>query len=93
MSAFSLFDSGVWNAAKNYLGYILVNPLNLFKTVHLQTYAIIQAVDFMPDGQLNMCDGCPDMTAYKGKLYWSCRLEEVKDHGSFLSAYPRSKSE
>lgn len=92
MGAFSFFDSGVWNATKNYLKFIMKNPLNIFTTVHLQTYAIIQAVDFLPDGQLNMCDGCPDMTVYKGKLYWSCRLEEIKDHGSFMSAYPKSKT-
>jgi organic radical activating enzyme len=90
MAAFSVFDSGVWKATKNYLQFIGNNPLNILKPVYLQTYAIIQAVDFLGDGQINMCDGCPDITVYKGQLYWSCRLEEIKDHGSFLSAYPKA---
>lgn len=92
MGIFGPFDSGVWRAAKKYATDIFWDPMNIFKTVYLQTYAIIQPVDFMPDGQMNMCDGCPDMTVYKGKLYWSCRLEEIKDHGSFLSAYPKQEA-
>jgi predicted phosphohydrolase len=41
---------------------------------------------------MNMCDGCPDITVHDGKLYWSCRLEEIKEHGAFVSCYPAAKA-
>jgi hypothetical protein len=45
---------------------------------------IIQPIDVLPDGRTSMCDGCPDMTVHEGELYWSCRLEEIKEYGCFL---------
>ncbi len=91
MLFFSLFDKGCRKAFKQYLKSLLKNPLQIFQRVYMQTYAIIQPIDFMEDGQMNMCDGCPDMTVYKGQLYWSCRLEEIKEHGTFVTAVPKCK--
>ena len=48
----------------------------------------IQPVDFMANGDQSMCDGCPDITVHDGELVWSCRMEEVKDFGSFLRTVP-----
>jgi hypothetical protein len=31
--------------------------------------------------QQNMCDGCPDITVWNGKLVWSCRMEEQLKFG------------
>jgi hypothetical protein len=31
-----------------------------------------------------MCDGCPDITVHNGELVWSCRMEELKQFGTFL---------
>ena len=84
-------DRGARKSLFNFAKNTLKNPLALLKRVNLQTIAIIQAVDFMPDGQINMCDGCPDITVYNGELYWSCRLEEIKEHGCFYTAVPRAK--
>ena len=78
-------------AAKNFLKYIFKNPLNLFRKSYLQTFTIIQPVDIMKDGSMNMCDSCPDITVHNGELYWSCRLEEVKEYGCFVSAVPNYK--
>jgi hypothetical protein len=55
----------------------------------VQTFTIIQPVDAMAQGGFNMCDGCPDMTVHRGRMYWSCRLEEVKQYGCFVDAVPR----
>ena len=38
-----------------------------------------------------MCGGCPDITVHEGELYWSCRLEEIKEHGCFVAATPRER--
>ncbi|MDA0195629.1 MAG: radical SAM protein [Bacteroidetes bacterium] len=87
MLFFSIFDKGSRRAFLNYLK----NPLQIFQKVYLQTFAIIQPLDVMDDGQMNMCDGCPDITVYNGELYWSCRLEEIKEQGVFASAVPKKK--
>jgi len=79
------FDKGVRGALKNFLK----NPLRIFKKTYLQTILFIQPVDFNEKGEQSMCDGCPDMTVYKDKLAWSCRLEEPMRYGEFLRSVPR----
>ena len=85
----SLFDKGSRKAAKKYLLACFKNPLNIFRRLHLQTVLFIQPVDFAPDGEQNMCDGCPDITVWNDKLVWSCRLEEPKQFGTFLKSVPQ----
>lgn len=46
------------------------------KKTHYQEIVILQPTDFLDDGRQNMCDGCPDIMLWDGKLVWSCRLEE-----------------
>jgi hypothetical protein len=58
--------------------------------LHFQSILIIQPVDMLEDGRMNMCDGCPDMTVDNGELVWSCRLDERTLHGCFLTAAPKS---
>jgi hypothetical protein len=65
------------------------NPLNIFKRLHYQSVMIIQPVDFLEDGRQNMCDGCPDITVWNGKLVWSCRMEEQLNFGHNLKTYPK----
>ena len=65
------------------------NPLNIFRRLHYQSVMIIQPVDFLEDGRQNMCDGCPDITVWNGKLVWSCRLEEQLNFGMNLKSYPK----
>jgi pyruvate-formate lyase-activating enzyme len=84
MTFMSLFDRRARAIVKRYLLNLLKNPLSLFDRVHLQSFMIIQPIDVLPDGRANMCDGCPDMTVHEGELYWSCRLEEIKEYGCFL---------
>jgi hypothetical protein len=56
----------------------------------LQSILIIQPIDLLEDGRDSMCDGCPDMTVHEGKLVWSCRLEEPRAFGQFVTAVPKS---
>jgi len=88
-AVFSLLDPAVRRAAGRYLLSILKNPLSLRHRLHVQTITVIQPLDMLADGRMCMCDGCPDMTVHDGKLYWSCRLEEVKNYGCFVNASPR----
>jgi hypothetical protein len=84
MSFFSLFDGRIRAITRRYLASLFKNPLSLFDRVHLQSFMIIQPIDVLEDGRTSMCDGCPDMTVHEGELYWSCRLEEIKEYGCFL---------
>ncbi len=79
------FDKRIRKTAKNFLK----NPLNLFKRLHYQSIMIIQPVDFLEDGRQNMCDGCPDITVWNGKLVWSCRMEELTKYGHNVRSYPK----
>jgi hypothetical protein len=37
-----------------------------------------------------MCDGCPDITVFNNELVWSCRLEELKNFGTFLRSVEKA---
>ncbi|HUM03299.1 MAG TPA: radical SAM protein [Thermoanaerobaculia bacterium] len=82
------FDPGVRAVAKRWLGSLLTNPFRIFRKMHLQSIMIIQPVDFLENGAQNMCDGCPDMTMWNGELVWSCRMEELKQFGTWVRTVP-----
>jgi MoaA/NifB/PqqE/SkfB family radical SAM enzyme len=64
----------------------LANPLRLFyKPVYGQSVAIIQAPDVLPDGRVDMCDACPDLTVYQGQLIHSCRMDEWRQYGGYMT--------
>ncbi len=65
------------------------NPVNIFRRLYYQSVMIIQPVDFLEDGRQNMCDGCPDITVWNGKLVWSCRMEEQQNFGHNVRTYPK----
>ncbi|MEE8193463.1 MAG: radical SAM protein [Gemmatimonadales bacterium] len=79
------FDTGIRRTAKR----ALADPRLLFRRLHNQSIMVIQPVDILADGRQSMCDGCPDMTVYKGKLEWSCRLEECLHFGEFVRTVPK----
>ena len=74
----------------NILKASFVNPLKLFKSAYIQSFMIIQPVNFETDGRQDMCDSCPDITVHDGKLVWSCRMEELNDFGAFVQTVPKS---
>jgi hypothetical protein len=85
-------DAGVRRAAAAWARAIAANPLVALEKVYLQSFMIIQPIDMLEDGSANMCDGCPDMTVHEGRLAWSCRLEEPRAFGQFVTAVPKDKS-
>ncbi len=86
------FDRQMRGIAWRWFGSALRRPSLWFRPVHLQTFVIIQPIDVLPDGRMNMCDSCPDLTVHEGRLYWSCRLEEIKNWGRFMTAVPQRAS-
>lgn len=82
----SLLDKSVRRAFFKYLGYALIKPWRFFYQVNAFGIGIVQAPDMLPDGRVEMCDDCPDMCVYEGKLVNSCRLDEHIKFGELLTA-------
>lgn len=89
-SLFGLVDRKMRKALVNIMKEIISKPATMFRPAHLQSFMIIQPVNFEPDGRQDMCDGCPDITVHEGKLVWSCRLEEMNRFGVFLQTVPKN---
>ena len=89
MFALCFMDKGTRKAAKNYFRAFMSNPKAFFNSVHFQSIMTIQPIDFLENGELNMCDGCPDMTVWNDKLVWSCRMEEQYLYGQNVTVAPK----
>ena len=72
---------------------LLRHPAQLFRPVYVQSVGIIQAPDLQGDGRADMCDSCPDITIYDGKFINSCRMDEYRLFGGFLSVTEREQQE
>lgn len=83
-------DRGILKITKNYFRALLTNPKAFFSKVYYQSIMIIQPVDILPDGETNMCDGCPDITVWNDKLVWSCRMEEQLKFGKQVRVVPKN---
>jgi organic radical activating enzyme len=88
MLLLSPMDRGLQRTLTAYLHDAVRHPQVLLKRLHLQSVMLIQPADFMPNGALSMCDGCPDMTVWDDKLVWSCRMEELRAFGDWVKAVP-----
>lgn len=95
--ASALLGSLVDRASRKTLGRIAKRiasrPSSLMRPAHMQSFMVIQPVNFEADGRQDMCDSCPDITVHEGKLVWSCRLEELWDYGDFVTTVPKKNAE
>ncbi len=87
----SVFDKGLRKVQTNFWLDVLRNPRSLFKPVYVQSIGIVQAPDIMEDGRTDMCDSCPDMVVWDGKLVHSCRMDEWRIYGQYVT--PQMKKE
>ena len=78
---FFIFDRKV----RGMLLSLLKKPLLLLNALYLFRIIIVQAHDISAYGDMDMCDGCPDMTLHKGRLVNSCRLDEYRKYGETIS--------
>jgi len=78
-------DKILRQAWKNRTKDVLQHPGRLFDDIYIQSIGIIQAPDLLPDGRADMCDSCPDITIYDGKFVNSCRMDEYRLFGGFVS--------
>lgn len=85
------FDKILRQAWWNWMKAIVRNPARLFEGIYLQSIGIIQAPDMLEDGRMDMCDSCPDVTIWDGKLVNSCRMDENRLYGAQLRFSPSGK--
>ncbi len=83
------FDKEMRKTFKNYFKAFLDNPKAFFNRVHYQSVMIIQPADIYDNGEINMCDGCPDITVWNDQLIWSCRMEEQYRWGQNVRIVPK----
>ena len=88
-AAGALFDEGMRKTFRSWL----TRPWKWNKPVNLQSVMIIQPVDVLADGGMNMCDSCPDITVWGDELVYSCRLEELMKWGGFARGVPKRQAQ
>jgi len=88
---FGLIDRSVRKALKNRLLSLLRNPLSLFEKISLQNLIVMQPHDYLPNGEQDECDGCPNKTYWNGRLVSECRKEDYLLYGRPLATV-RKKS-
>ncbi|MCC6613044.1 MAG: radical SAM protein [Anaerolineae bacterium] len=91
--ALGLFDKGVRQTHAQFWKEVLRNPMRLFQPMYVQSIGIIQGPDLLEDGRVDMCESCPDMTVWDGKLVHSCRMDEWRLYGSYVQPQPREAAE
>ncbi len=79
-----LFDKGVRETSRNFWKDVLRHPARLFQPLYVQSIGIIQGPDLLEDGRVDMCESCPDMTVWDGKLVHSCRMDEWRLYGNYI---------
>lgn len=86
-----LVDKGVRATWREFWKEVRQHPSELFSPMYMQSIGIIQGPDLLEDGRVDMCESCPDMTVWDGKLVHSCRLDEWRLYGDYITCTPRKQ--
>ncbi len=87
----SPWDPSLRQASRKWIGDVLRHPGRLFDPIRIMSIGIIQAPDLLPDGRADMCDSCPDITYFDGKFVNSCRMDEYRLFGGFVSVLKKEE--
>lgn len=83
------FDRDVRRALGRFLKASAGDPSLLFRRVHAQNIILLQPLDILPTGEMDLCDGCPNKTYWEGRIISSCILESYLKFGAPVIAMPR----
>lgn len=81
-------DKEVRKTFKNFLGSCLKDPRRLFQRLYAQSISLQQPNEII-EAEANLCDGCMNMMPYQGKMIHSCRLDEHRMFGSYVTPLKR----
>jgi hypothetical protein len=85
-------DKEVRKTFTHFLGACLKNPGRLFQHLYAQSISLQQPNEII-EGEANLCDGCMNMMPYQGKMIHSCRLDEFRMFGGYVTPLKRSKED
>ena len=91
--ALAPWDPVVGKASRAFWRDVLRHPAHLFDKIYVQSIGIIQAPDVQESGAADMCDSCPDMTVWDGKLVNSCRMDEYRLFGGLVTVVEKKKDD
>ena len=74
----SLVNKSMRTVGRRFLSEILRRPSLLFTRAKMQILDIVNPPT-MVDGKRDLCDACPDAILYRGELYPSCALDEIRE--------------
>ena len=83
--ALGLFDRYIRQAWKKRFLDLLRNPQTLFEKIMIQNLIVMQPHDYLPNGEQDECDGCPNKTYWNGRLVSECRKEDYLLYGRPLA--------
>jgi hypothetical protein len=89
---FMLIDKGVRKLFKRRFLTALKNPLAMFEKLSIQNIIVMQPHDFLPNGEQDECDGCPNKTYWNGRLVSECRKEDYLIHGRPIITVRKEKT-
>ena len=93
LSAGAMGQGSTWRCARRWLGDLVRHPgAACSQGSTPQSIGIIQAPDMLPDGRADMCDSCPDITIYDGKFVNSCRMDEYRLFGGYISVAQKEEA-
>lgn len=88
-----LLDKGVRQTWRSLWQEAKKDPRELLRPLYMQSIGIIQGPDVLEDGRVDMCESCPDMTVWNGQLVHSCRMDEWRLYGSYITPQRRTQRE
>ncbi|MCA9885763.1 MAG: hypothetical protein KC708_22450, partial [Anaerolineae bacterium] len=84
----TVIDKGMRGVHGKFWKHLLTDPGMVFNQLYWQSIGIVQGPDMLADGRMDMCESCPDMTVWNGKLVHSCRMDEWRLYGGYVEAHP-----
>ena len=88
----SIIDPQIRKAFWKFIKYCLANPVRFFYPMKSIGIGMVQAPDLTENGEIDMCDDCPDMCVFEGKFVNSCRLDECRIYGDLLEIHVDEKT-
>jgi hypothetical protein len=71
----------------------LKNPFEVSERLSIQNIVVMQPHDYLPNGEQDECDGCPNKTYWNGRLVSECRKEDYMLYGRPIITVERKTDE
>ncbi len=89
---FCAADKEVRKSFKQYFSKSILNPGSWFERLSIQNILVLQPNDILPNGEQDMCDGCPNKTYWNGRLVSMCRKEDYLMYGLPIMAVRKNET-